>query len=240
MRIASRATPPATQHARSLGLQFRADFRKIGRRQPVDGDLPRAHDLEGRRAAQQAEGGHDAGTGRADHLRDLQLAGDAHTVQRPRPAEDHHARPAVVDTPLGGMDAKGPGATSSLITSCMPQAASHEIDAERVCHLRGYRPACRILVERHLAAEEGAGAEIAQQKIGIRQGRPLPSPAVAGRPRVGARATRPHRQSAALVGAGKAAAAGADLDHVDHGDLGRQAATSLELVNARPPPSRSA
>src|SRR5262249_57443741 len=53
--------------------------------------------------------------------------------------------------------------------------------------------------------------------------RPLAAAAVAGGPRVGARAARPDMQPAVFVTPRERAAAGADLDDIDYGELHRLA-----------------
>ena len=71
--------------------------------------------------------------------------------------------------------------------------------------------------EPHLAAQEERGIEPAKGQVGIGDGGLLAALAVADRPRIGARALRPHPQDAARVDPGDAAAAaGADLDEIDH------------------------
>ena len=71
--------------------------------------------------------------------------------------------------------------------------------------------------EPHLPAQEIGGVEPAQRQVGIGDGGLLAAVAVADRPRIGTRALRPDAQDAARVDPGDAAAAGADLDQVDHG-----------------------
>ena len=86
-------------------------------------------------------------------------------------------------------------------------------------------------VEAHRAAEEGAGVEVAEDHVRVRQGGPGPAPPIARRPRVRARAARPDPDEPALVDPRERAAPGADLDHVDDRQLGRQPAAALVLVD---------
>ena len=78
-------------------------------------------------------------------------------------------------------------------------------------------------VELHVAAEEARAVEAAEHEIGVGHRRRLAAAAVAGRARIGARAHRPDMQAAAVVAPGERAAAGADLDDVDHRQLHRLA-----------------
>ena len=110
---------------------------------------------------------------------------------------------------------------------------AQDVHAKRACDLGIHqRPRVRR-VERHFAAEERRRVEKAEQQVGIGQSRMHATLAVADRARTRAGAARPDAQCATLVDIGQAAAARADLDHVDHRNLDRQAAAFLELVHSR-------
>ena len=80
----------------------------------------------------------------------------------------HHLVDDLVDTPGGLLDAQ----------------------PERLGHVAADGLARRLDVERHRAAEEEAGIEVAEDEIGIGDRRPLAAAAVAGRTRIGARGVR--------------------------------------------------
>ena len=109
---------------------------------------------------------------------------------------------------------------------------AHAVEAERPADPRLDRARRGLAVEAHLAAEEERRIEIAEHQIGIGHGRLVAALAVAGRPRIGAGAVRPDLEQPERVDPGDAAAAGADLDHLDHRHLDRQAAALLEAVHA--------
>ena len=75
----------------------------------------------------------------------------------------------------------------------------------------------------HLAAEEAVGADAAEDDVGVGHSRLGAAAAVADRPGRGAGAVRTDLERADLVDPGDAAAAGADLDDVDHRHHGRMA-----------------
>ncbi len=123
-------------------------------------------------------------------------------------------------------------AIDSLTLWWMPQAASSTRQAERRRHALGDRPPRAVEVERHPAAEEVAGIEVAEHEVGVGDGRLGAAAAVADRAGIGAGRVGPDAQQAERVDARDRAAAGADLDHLDHADLDRQARALLEAVAA--------
>ena len=78
-------------------------------------------------------------------------------------------------------------------------------------------------VELHAPAEEEAGIVVAEHEVGVGDRRLGAAEAVAGGPGIGAGRVRADLQQADLVDGRDRAAAGADLDHVDHRRLDRQA-----------------
>ena len=107
-----------------------------------------------------------------------------------------------------------------------------EVEVERARH-GADRAGSRVAVEPHLAAEEEVGVQVAEHEVGVRHRRRLATSAVAGGAGHGSRALRPHLQQPQAAHVGDAAAPGADLDEVDHGDLQRDPAALLEAVDAR-------
>ena len=103
---------------------------------------------------------------------------------------------------------------------------------ERRGHTR-HRYLRRRPVEMHAAAEEEVGIEVAEQQVGVGDRRLPATETVAGGSWIGPGASRAHLEQAELVHPSDAAAAGSDLDHVDHGRLDRQPAALLEAVDAR-------
>src|SRR6185295_1152302 len=98
---------------------------------------------------------------------------------------------------------------------------------------RGDDVAGGLDVERHAAAVEEAGVEVAEDDVRVGERGLLTAPAIAGGPGIGPRAPRPHPDQPARIHLGDAAAPCADLDHVDEWPAHRQSAARLELVDAR-------
>jgi len=88
-------------------------------------------------------------------------------------------------------------------------------------------------VDRDGAAREVLGVQVAEDEIGVRDGRLRPAEGVACRARLRARAARPDFQETDLVDVRDGAAAGADLDQLDGRDAHRQAAALDEPFLAR-------
>ena len=91
----------------------------------------------------------------------------------------------------------------------------------------------RLLVERDAPARELGRVDAPHRKVGIGNRGLGAALAVAGRPRLGARALRPHGDAAEPVDDGDGAAARADLHHLDHGDAERQPAALEEAMGTR-------
>ena len=88
-------------------------------------------------------------------------------------------------------------------------------------------------VQRHGAAEEVAGVEVAEHQVGVGHRRPLAAAPVARGAGLGARALRAHLGQAHAVDVRDRAAAGADLDELDDRHQERQPAAALEAPHAR-------
>ena len=162
----------------------------------------------------------------------LSLRAIASACSGPAAAERHHAARAIVEAALGGVDAEGAGHVLADDVVDAPGRAQR-LEAERLGDAVADGRLGGGAVERHGAAEEEAGIEIAEHEVGVRQRRLGAAAAIAGGPRIGAGAARADAQEAAVVDLGDAAAAGADLDHVDGRDADGEAAALPELVHAR-------
>src|SRR5262245_57182410 len=97
----------------------------------------------------------------------------------------------------------------------------------------GQRPVRGAGVEGQAAAGEALRVVTAKHQVGVGNRRMGASAAVAGRPRFGASAFRADGNAAERVEMGEAAAAGADLDHLDNWNTQRQAGSLLEAAEAR-------
>src|SRR6266849_2314202 len=109
----------------------------------------------------------------------------------------------------------------SLTTRWMPQAA---------CVTS--RPRGRA-IEPHAPAQEELGVEVAEQQIGVGHRGLAAAQVVAGGAGVGARAVGADLEEPHAVDARDRAAAGADLDHLDHRHADRPPRALLEAVGAR-------
>ena len=85
---------------------------------------------------------------------------------------------------------------------------------------------------RRAASEEVVGVQVAEHQVGVGHRGLLAAAAVARGPGLRAGTVGPHLERAERRGARDAAAARADLDHVDDGDRDRQAAPAAEAVDA--------
>ena len=143
-------------------------------------------------------------------------------------AEGEHRQTPWIDAAVGRVR---PGSGSHLF-------ADHLVDAERgLFQVRTeafFEPAHdglgARLVERHVAAEEVARIEIAQNEVGIGHGGLCAAAVVTDGSRLRTGAVGPDLHQPERVDPGDAAAACADLYHVDRGDRHRIAAARLETV----------
>ena len=114
----------------------------------------------------------------------------------------------------------------------MPQAASTATEAEWPADALDDRALGGLAVEPHLAAEEEVGVEVAEREVRVGHGRLRAAEPVGHRAGTRPRALRADEEPAERVDPRDRAAAGADLDHLDHRDLDREAAALLEVVAA--------
>src|SRR4030095_1317276 len=106
-------------------------------------------------------------------------------------------------------------------------------EAHRTGHALLDHATGRLHVEPHAPTQEEARVEVAQQEIGVGDGRPTSAGAVRGGPGVGARAVGPDLEQPHAIHARDGAAPGADLDQLHHRYADRQAGPLLEAIGAR-------
>ncbi len=104
---------------------------------------------------------------------------------------------------------------------------------ERRADPLGDRALGAVDVERHAAARERRRIDAAEHEIGVGHGRLAAAAAVADRAGLRAGAVGPDRDASERVDPRDRAAAGADLDHLDHRNAQRQAAALEEAIDAR-------
>ncbi len=183
------------------------------------------------RRAEQADRRRDAGAERADHLADAELARDAVRMHRTGAAERNHRQRARVDAAVGGLHRSRFGhAFVDHVVDAPCATVAGDVEVVREARHRGIR---RGAVEREVAAEERALVDVAEQQVGVCHRRLGAAAAVARGAGRGRRAARADLERAELGARRDAAAAGADLDHVDRLDLQREAAALAEALVAR-------
>ena len=121
----------------------------------------------------------------------------------------------------------------SSTISLTPNAASRRFEAERRADRLVDGDARLVGRELDRAAGEVAGIDAAQHDVGIGHGGLGAAAAVARRAGLGAGALRADIDARQRIDRGDRAAAGADLDHLDHRDAQRQAAALEEAVLPR-------
>ena len=121
---------------------------------------------------------------------------------------------------------------ASVTTRKIPRAACVGDRSSALARASPSRRSAAAAVELHVAAEEIVGIEQPEHQVGVGDGRLVAAAAVAGRTGIGAGALRADLEQPERVDMGDAAAAGADLDHVDRRDGDRQPAAFLEAVAA--------
>ena len=172
----------------------------------------------------------DAAGARADQAGDLELVRQRGGVHRACPAEGQQRVAPRVHAPLDRHHAERPDhllvgdADDSLGRLDLAQA---ELVAQRADRLPG-----RVDVQRDAAGEVGVRREVAEQQVGVGNGRLGAAPAVAGRTGLRPGRARAHTERTAGVAPADRAAAGADGVHVDHRQLDR---APLDLARVGPP-----
>ena len=160
---------------------------------------------------------------RHDHRRDEQLAGDGADVQRACAAGGHQREVARV-VALG--DRHLAHRERHLVDRDVDDRLRRRdrVELQRLGDLLLDAAPRAVRVELHRAAEEIVRVEPAEHHVGVGDGRLGAAAAIADRAGIGARALRADLQRADVVDPGDRAAAGADLDHVDHRQHHRMAA----------------
>ena len=210
--------------------QQRLDAREVRVREP---HRPRAGRLVGDRRHQEPERRGRARGGRDHHLAHPEFAGDTRGMERARAAHRHHRVAARVAALLHDVHAGRPG-----------HVLAHQVvDAPR--RFRDGKPQGRGEprhrglggggVEGHPAAQEIARVQVAEEQVRVRHRRMAAAQPVAGGTGLGARALRPDLEQSELVDPRDRASARADLHHVDHRRVHREAASLLETGGPSPP-----
>ena len=194
--------------------------------------IDRADEIVAFVGEQHAERREMRGKQRHDHLRDVKLARDSADMKRPGPAGGDQREVARV-VALG--DRHFAHRERHLVDRDIDDGLRGRdgIELERVGDLLLDAAQGALGIELHRAAEEIVRIDPAEHHIGVGNGRLGAAAAIADRPGIGAGALRPDLERADVVEPRDAAAAGADLDHVDHRQHDRMAAGIAADVVAR-------
>ena len=214
-----------------LGLHLGDRPRDGGPVEGVQRAGERPHEVERERRHEESHRRHDSGAQRVDHARAPEDAGHAEGVHGPGAPEGEDREALDVLAALDRVDARG--ARHALVGQLVDAPGRlHGAETERPPDPLGDRVPSGVPVEPHLAAEEEVGVEIPQHEVGVGHGRLRAAEAVRHRPGPRPRALGADEEPAKRVDAGDRAAAGADLDHLDHRDLDREPAALLEMIAA--------
>src|SRR3984893_1169767 len=171
-----------------------------------------AGEVEGRRRRQQAKGGCDPGAGREEEGRDAEHPGHSPGVDRSRAAGGHQREAADVAAALDGVHPRRGGHV--LVHDAVDARGGLLLGQGQARRQAPDRLASSLQVERHGAAQEEMRVQVAEEEVRVGYRGLNAALAVAGRPRLGARAVGTHLGQAELVEARDAATTGADLDKV--------------------------
>ena len=225
------ATGTRRHQRRRLKHHFGEQRVGTGRVEFVEAHVPAADQLERNRGREEPDRRADAGIGRHDDARHADLLRDARRVQRRRPAEGDQRVLADGRAALDRVHAR-------RIRHVLAHHLVHRVGrhrpgkAERFADLAFQRPIRQLGLQRNGAAGERRRIDHAQCHVGVGHGRQGAAAAVAGGARLGSRTLRPHRDALQRIHLRDRAAAGADLDHLDHRDAHRQAAALQESRGA--------
>ena len=137
-------------------------------------------------------------------------------MDRPGPAKSHQREVARIPPPLGRYGPQGPhGAGIGNAVDALGRL--QQIQSEGRGNAVVHRPLRRLHVDRYLAVGQVPGADIAQHHIGVGERRFESPPLVAGWPRHGPGAARPHPQTTGLVQKGDATTSCPHFGDVDAG-----------------------
>ncbi len=217
-----RAERAARDHLRGLrghrGEQ-RVDAREVEARET---GVEALHHLVGHRRAQEADGAADPRAGRHEHPPHADLLAHAVAVHRAAAAERDDGAALVGFRALHRVHARGVGHV--LVHHLHHAERGHRgVEPEPRPDMGRERALRRRRVEPQRAARERLGVVAAEREVRVRHRRPQAAAPVASRPRVGPRAFRPDLDQAQRIHLREAAAARADLHHLDHRDAQRQA-----------------
>src|SRR5215472_7658409 len=174
---------------------------------------------------EEAEGGGDAGRGRADDARDTELLRHRPRVHRSRPARGEERVITRIAAALRDVHARG--ARHVLVHDVVNAPGDLdrlEADPSREPLHGGAR---RLQIDAHLPASEVRRIEIAEEEIRIGDGGLRAAQAIRGGPRVRSRTPRADLEQPDLVHVRDAPASRSDLDQLDRRDADGQA-TALD------------
>ena len=231
--VASRVGDAGLAQPRAaLGLELlQHRIGRLGLESGREAQRVRARRLEGQRRGEEAERRGRAGGRRHDHVGDAQQAGHVGGVRGAGAAEADHGVAARIGALLDDVDAGG----GRHVLGDQAVDAPRRLD-RRELELRGDARQRRLggaRVELHPAPEEEVRVVVAEREVRVGHRRLDAAAPVAGGPGIGPGRARPDLEEAHLVDGGDRSAAGADLDHVDHRRLDRQARPLAEAVDPR-------
>ena len=201
------------------------------RLEPRHGHVEAVHHLVGDRGEQEPDRRADAGVGRNHHPGDVEFLGEPGGMKRRGAAEGDHGAVPDLGSPLDGVDARRRGHV--LVDDLdHAQGGRARVAGQRGADMALERRGRGMRVEVEGAAREGVRRQPAQRQVGVGHGGPRAAARVAGRAGIGARALRADLDAPEMVDRGEGSAARADLDHLDHRDLQRRAASLHEAVGA--------
>ena len=157
-----------------------------------------------------------------------QLAREVRRVHGPGPAERHHHELPRIVTARHGDELQRP---AHLRAGQREDALRRGLDAhaQRVGDVFGHGPPRGVNVQLDMTAGKPIGPQSTEHGVGVGGRGSRAAAAVAGRPRLRAGAGRTYVERAAGVHAGDRAAAGADLDKIDHGGAKRIAGAEASV-----------
>ena len=182
--------------------------------------------------AQEADRRADAGIGRHYHPGHAKPVGKVGGVQRRGAAEGDQGATLGVLAKLDGVDAGGAG--HRLLDHFRDrEGGQRHGQLQRLADPRGERRSRLVLGQGQAAAGKSGGVDAPQRQIGVGNGGLRAAVAVAGGAGLGAGGIGADADPAQLIDARDRAAAGADLDHLDHRNAQGQAAALGEAIGAR-------
>ena len=130
-----------------------------------------AGEIEGDRRGEEADGAHHPRAGGDDQTRRAERRGDAIAMHRTRAAEGEDRQPPRIAAALQGVHPRRAG--HHLVDDLVdPPGGLLDAQPQRLGHVAADRLPRRLDVERHRPAEEEAGIEVAEDEIGVGDGRP--------------------------------------------------------------------